>query len=576
MNFATLTDLLQSRAAHHGERRAYTFLADGEREIACWSYGELDAKARAIAANLAERAAPGDRVMLAYPPGLDFVAAFFGCLYAGAIAVPVPLPHPRRGHDRLDAIAEDCTPRVLASTAAGFAALAAVAERSPHFAAMAKLVSDDCADDDGLEWAVHGAGPGDLALLQYTSGSTSAPKGVRVSHGNVLANLAMIHEAEGNDEASRGLSWLPAYHDMGLIEGVLEPLYGCYPTWLMSAGAFLQRPLRWLDAISEYGATVSGAPDFAYDLCVKRVLDEELEALDLSSWQVAYNGAEPVRADTLDAFCARFARCGFSARAVRPVYGLAEATALVSASARDRDAPHVLGVAAADLEQGRVAAAGGNAQAVRLVSCGAAPTGTAILIMDTASPRELPPGRVGEVCVRGPSVASGYWGVDEGEGRTFAVGADGSRWLRTGDLGFVCDGELYVTGRIKDLIIMRGRKLYPHDIERTVEACDARVCPSGVAAFAVRDAYLERLVVVAEVEAPDPADLQPVVDAIAEAVFRDHECAVAATILVRRGVLPRTSSGKLMRFRCREDYLANRLPGIVRLQGPSGGERRVA
>lgn len=512
MREPTLIDLLRRRADELGDAVACTFLADGEREAAAWSYRDLDRKARAIAVHLRRRLAPGDRALMAYPPGLEFIAAFFGCLYAGVIAVPVPPPHPRRGSERIEAISRDCEPGLLLSANDGFSEEAADAWTPPPV--------------DGEH----------LALLQYTSGSTAAPKGVRVSHRNILSNLAMIRTEQGTGAGSRSVSWLPAYHDMGLIEGILAPLHGGYPVWLMAPAAFLQRPSRWLEAITRYGATVSGGPNFAYELCVRRILEAELGALDLRSWRVAYNGSEPVRADTLDAFAKRFSSCGFSAGAQRTVYGLAEATLLVSASPRGRDRPRV------------VALEGG----LEAVSCGAPAEGLSLSIVEPGGEHCLPVGQVGEICVAGPSITSGYWRSGET-----------SPTLRTGDLGFLRDGELFVTGRIKDLVILRGRKHYPQDIERTVEASHPLVARGGVAAFAVQELHGEHLVVVAELEADAPSTARAVLDAIAQAVFRRHECAVNATLLVRKGALPRTSSGKLMRFRCRENYLAGALPALA-------------
>jgi acyl-CoA synthetase (AMP-forming)/AMP-acid ligase II len=529
----TLVDVLRARAVGDGARIAFTFLADGEREALAWTYGELDRRARAIGAHLQSRLVAGDRVVLAYPPGLDFIAAFCGCLYAGMIAVPVPAPHPRRTAERMAAVAADCQPAL-------------------------ELGADASIDLDAADtWqppAVAGEG---IAFLQYTSGSTARPRGVKVTHANLLANLAMIEAAEGNDASSRGLSWLPAYHDMGLIEGILQPLYAGYPAWLMPPAAFLQRPLRWLQAISRLRISVSGAPDFAYALCTRRISDDEAANLDLNSWRVAYDGSEPVSARILSAFAGRFAPCGFREAALRPVYGLAEATLLVSASPADRAAPRVLALDAAALADARVELASEHdAAAVTVVSCGSAVAGTQISIL-------APSGRVGEIQVNGPAVTPGYWGHSPAAGP-----------LRTGDLGFQHNGELYVTGRLKDLVILRGRKLYPQDIERSVEACSDAI--HAAAAFAVQEDHVDRLIVLAEVERGPGCDGQRVLDAIADAVFRRHECAIAATVLVRRGTLPRTSSGKLMRFRCREQFLASSLHELARADHRVAEERWVA
>jgi len=517
----TLVELLRERARETPAQIALTFLADGEHETLSWSYGELDRQARAIAVHLRSRLEPADRVVLPYPPGLEFVAAFFGCLYAGMIAVPMPAAHPRRSAERMAAVAADCRPALVLGPQTDIEADGADAWEPPALAA------------DGI------------AFLQYTSGSTARPKGVKVTHANLLANLAMIQAAEANDASSRGLSWLPAYHDMGLIEGILQPLYAGYPAWLMPPTAFLQRPLRWLEAISRLRISVSGAPDFAYALCARRIADEELARLDLRSWRVAYNGSEPVSARTLAAFARRFAPCGFHEAALRPVYGLAEATLLVSASRAAHASPRALALDAAALAKGRVEiAATGDAAAVSIVSCGPPVQGTEISI-------RAPDGQVGEIQVSGPAVTRGYWSQGHAPGP-----------LGTGDLGFLHQGELYVTGRLKDLVILRGRKLYPQDIERSVEECHGAI--EGAVAFAVQEEHVDRLIVLAEVERGADDDWDGVLHAIADAVFRRHECAIAATVLVRRRTLPRTSSGKLMRFRCREQFLGATLQEIAR------------
>ena len=515
----TLVDVLRRRAREAPAQTAFTFLGDGEHETLAWSYAELERRSRAVASHLRSRLEPGDRVVLSYPPGLEFVAAFLGCLYAGVIAVPMPAAHPRRSAERMAAVAADCQPALVLDS------------------------QTEIASDAAKGWPA--PAPDGIAFLQYTSGSTARPKGVKVTHANLLANLAMIQAAEANDAASRGLSWLPAYHDMGLIEGILQPLYAGYPAWLMPPAAFLQRPARWLEAISRLRITVSGAPDFAYALCARRIGDDELARLDLRSWRVAYNGSEPVSARTLAAFARRFAPCGFREAALRPVYGLAEATLLVSASRAAQASPRTLALDAAALAEGRVELAGpGDPAALSVVSCGPAVQGTEITI-------RAPDGQVGEIQVSGPSVTRGYWSQDHAPGA-----------LGTGDLGFLHQGELYVTGRLKDLVILRGRKLYPQDIERSVQECHAAI--EGAVAFAVQEEHVDRLIVLAEVERGADAGWDGVLHAIADAVFRRHECAIAATVLVRRRTLPRTSSGKLMRFRCREQFLGATLHELAR------------
>jgi acyl-CoA synthetase (AMP-forming)/AMP-acid ligase II len=565
---ASLVALLHAQASRFGPKRLYTFLADGENEAASLSFEALRRKASALAGALAERVDPGSNVLLAYPPGLELVVAFFACLEAGMVAVPSCPPHPRRDNERLAAIAADCGARHLLTThtIAGWAASAR------ELAGIAVIATDTIGDSESRLGS--GSKESPLAFLQYTSGSTRSPRGVRVTHANVMANLAAIHAAEANDADSRGVSWLPAYHDMGLIEGILQPLYGGYSTWLMPHAAFLQRPVRWLRAISRHRASVSGGPNFAFDACARRVTEDDLAGLDLQCWKVAYCGAEPVRADTLARFAARFERCGFRARALRPVYGLAEATLLVSAS--DPTSPS-LRVRRADrqaLESGRFAA---SPDGIALVSCGRPQPGTRVAIVDPAAARALPEGVCGEIWVSGPAVASGYWHREHDAGTFRLAEIDGTRarWLCTGDLGLKLGGELYVSGRRKDLIILRGRKLHPQDIEHTVHALLAPRL-DAVAAFSLpkveTGAEGDGVVVLAELRSGAHADeTASLADRIRSHVYRCHEIAIDALGFVRPGSLARTSSGKLMRFRCRQDFIESRLRLIARFDTPGSG-----
>jgi acyl-CoA synthetase (AMP-forming)/AMP-acid ligase II len=589
----TLLALLHARAGELGDRRLYTFLADGESEAATLSFAGLAREASSLAQALRARIGCGPNVLLAYPSGLEFVVAFFACLEAGLVPVPVCPPHPRRGHERLVAVAADCDARAVLT----IDAVARWVAVDRELAALTAIATDAMAPHDsrpsspsllpGGEGSLSyppalPSSPGraatalpseTLAFLQYTSGSTSAPRGVRITHANVIANLSAIHAAEANDVGSRGVSWLPCYHDMGLIEGILQPLYGGYPTWLMPHSAFLQRPVRWLEAISRLRATVSGGPNFAFDACLRRIDDDQLAALDLHHWRVAYCGAEPVRAETLECFAARFERCGFRARALRPVYGLAEATLLVAASDAQAPRPRIGHAQREALESGRFVAA---REGVALVSCGRPQPGTTIAIVDPATGAAVSDGTIGEIWVSGPSVAGGYWSAEH-NGEVFRAAApDGqhAHWLCTGDLGFLLDGELYVSGRRKDLIILRGRKLHPQDIEHTVQALAARRL-DGVAAFALPKTEGDAVVVLAELRSAsleaEPAACVALADTIRGEVYRRHDIAIDALGFVRPGSLARTSSGKLMRFRCRQDFIDSRLRLIARFDTPASG-----
>jgi acyl-CoA synthetase (AMP-forming)/AMP-acid ligase II len=550
------------RALHQPHECAYTFLVDGETEEVSLTYGELDRQARAIAARLQSVGADGARVLLLYPPGLEYIAAFFGCLYAGMVAVPSYPPRLSRPAPRLQAIVADAeatvaltTTRILSNVERRFA-------HTPELEALRWLATDDPAED----WRDPEVESDTLAFLQYTSGSTAAPKGVMVSHGNLLHNSALIHQCFEHTPHSRGMVWLPPYHDMGLIGGILQPLYGGFPVVLMSPVAFLQAPLRWLQAISRHRATASGGPNFAYDLCVQRITPEQRETLDLSTWEVAFNGAEPVRHETMERFTAAFEPCGFRREAFYPCYGLAEATLIVSGGLK-ADPPVAYAVRGSALGGNRVVAAIEEGEGGRmLVGCGQTLPGQKIVIADPETLTRRPPDRVGEIWVSGPSVAQGYWNKSEETGHTFRAHlADTGEgpFLRTGDLGFLKDGELFVTGRIKDLIIIRGRNHYPQDIELAVEQSHPALQPGSGAAFSVDLDGEERLVVVQELKRVHRnADADEVTQAIRQAVAEEHELQVYAVTLIRPMSLPKTSSGKIQRHVCRRQFLEGSLKVI--------------
>ncbi|HEV7506310.1 MAG TPA: amino acid adenylation domain-containing protein [Thermoanaerobaculia bacterium] len=570
-----ISEILENRAAEQGERPAYVFLSYGETGVAeePLTYAELDARARAIGASLQAAGADGERVALLLPPGPDFIASFFGCLYAGAVAVPALPPRPRGADPRLQAICRDARPRVVLAAADKLTALETAAAGIPELAAAHRMAP---ATERAADWRRPDVGPESLAFLQYTSGSTSSPKGVMVSHGNLLHNEELIRQAFAQSSGSVVLGWLPLYHDMGLIGTVLQPLYTGAVSYLMTPGAFLQRPARWLEAISRYRATTSGGPNFAYELCVRKVGAAEREALDLSSWEVAFNGAEPVRAGTLRRFAEAFAPCGFRAAAFRPCYGLAEATLLVSGWRQEGEEPRVRALDAEALERHETVDAGDASRSRELVSCGAGMQ--TVLAVDPESGECCPPGRIGEIWVAGPSVAQGYWQRPEETTATFGARlADGTGpFLRTGDLGFVAEGELFLTGRLKDLIILRGRNHYPQDLELTAERVHADLRAGGGAAFSIEVSGEERLVIVHEVDRHalagiEAGNTEEIAAAVRQAVAGEHEVSVAEVVLIRPETLPRTSSGKVRRSACRDLYLQGglRVVGASRLSTTS-------
>ncbi|HYG62721.1 MAG TPA: amino acid adenylation domain-containing protein, partial [Thermoanaerobaculia bacterium] len=556
----SLVELLHRQATEQ-PGRGYTFLTQGEEAGARLSYDGLQRRARTIAAVLARSVPRGERVLLLYPSGVELIAAFFGCLYAGVIAVPVQPPHGRRPDPRLGGVAADCRPRAVLTTAALLVRREGIAGQVPELAS-ALWLDTGTVDED--EDAGREPGPEEVAFLQYTSGSTGTPKGVVVTHANLLHNLEAIRRAFRQTAESVVVGWLPLFHDMGLIGNVLQPCYVGCDCVLMPPAAFLQRPARWLRAIERFGGTTSGGPNFAYDLCVRALGPEEREGLDLSSWSVAFNGAEPVRAETLRRFAEAFAPCGFRREAFFPCYGLAEATLFVAGGPPDGE-PGIGTFASGPLEAGTAVPAGDGAGR-ELVSCGRASAEQRIVVVDADSGVPCPEGRVGEVWVAGPSVAAGYWGRPDESAATFRARLGGEAFLRTGDLGFLAGGELFLTGRLKDLIILRGRNLYPQDLELTAERSHPALRAGG-AAFSVDGQGEERVVLALEVER-HAGDLGAVADAVRRAVADEHGVAVADVLLLRGGTVPKTSSGKIRRRECRARYLAGSLAPLHRSAPP--------
>jgi acyl-CoA synthetase (AMP-forming)/AMP-acid ligase II len=571
----TLFDIVRARAERDPDRFAFAFLERGETVTGSSTYSELDRRARALAAWLQERGLQGERALLLFPPGLDFVTAFVGSLASGTVAVPASLPRLSRNLQRLRSIVRDARPTVALTTSDLLPRVRPWVEEVPELGELAWLAVDELGEEMAGEWRPPSLSGSDLAFLQYTSGSTASPKGVMVSHGNLLHNCEYLRSIAEDDEESVGASWLPHFHDMGLVDGILHPLYSGYPSYLMSPLSFLQRPARWLEAISRYRVTNTGGPNFAFDLCVQKVSPEQRARLDLRSWRMAYNGAEPVRGDTLHRFAATFAECGFRWRSFYPVYGLAEATLVVS-SGQLADEPKELGVDAAALERHRVETAMEGAKTRNLVGCGRVSSGMQAIIVDPETRTRCAPGLVGEIWVAGPSVAQGYWERPEASADTFRARlADTGEgpFLRTGDLGFFDGQELFIAGRLKDLIILGGRNHHPQDLELTAEQAHAAVRSGSCAAFTVEEEGEEKLVIAAEVArarrgGPDRAGAEVAADrpldagvtaAIRRAIAEAHDTQVHRVVLLEPGALPKTSSGKLQRHACRAGFLAQEL-----------------
>jgi amino acid adenylation domain-containing protein/non-ribosomal peptide synthase protein (TIGR01720 family) len=575
----TLVDLVQWRAQYQPDRVAYIFLSDGETEESRLTYGELDVRARAAGAWLQSLLRRGDRVLLLYPPGLEYLTALFGCLYAGMIAVPAYPPRPNRSLLRIQSLVADAGAVAALTTASILSRVTPFFSENPQLETLQWLTSDNAAPGLADNWQKPAVRDEDLAFLQYTSGSTSTPRGVMLSHKNLLHNERIIQKAFQQSGQSIIAGWLPFYHDMGLIGNVLQSLFVGAPCIFMSPISFLQRPVRWLQAISRYRATTSGGPNFAYDLCVRKISAEQRSTLDLSSWSVAFNGAEPIRAETLERFASAFAACGFRREAFRPCYGLAEATLLVSVSAR-QDIPLIKTISQRALENNRIAKPATEEKEVRqLVSCGKTISDERILIVNPDSMALCKPDEVGEVWVSSPSVAAGYWNNAEETRRTFQAHLSDTGegpFLRTGDLGFIAGGELFLTGRLKDLIIIRGLNHYPQDIELSVEKCHQALRSGCGAAFSVTVEGEEQLVIVQEAETRQPVDWQTLIASIRDAVGQEHEVQVHAVALVKAGTVPKTSSGKIQRRACRAMFLEQRLETVAEWRATDAPESHAA
>jgi acyl-CoA synthetase (AMP-forming)/AMP-acid ligase II len=586
LEFPTLNHLLRYRAEEQPSKRGFAFMSDGEEITATLTYAELGRRARAIAAFLQNLGAQGERAILLYPPGMEFVSAFFGCLQAGVTAVPCcPPPNSfrlNRSLNRFRAIARDARPLLALTTSQMLAKSQTALENAPDLLAMKWVPTDEIGDDLAYEWTDPNVSASQLAFLQYTSGSTARPKGVMISHENILQNVAYYQYRFQQTSDSASITWLPTFHDLGIMTAIFSPLYGAFESYLMAPVAFVQRPVRWLEAITKYKLTHSSGPNFALDLCVERVTAEQRQGLDLSSWHVAAIGAEPIRRKTLERFVNAFSPCGLKPTTLMPGYGLAEATLLVSGT-RPPVAHVYRTVEAAALEQHRfveVLDPPTDGTATRtLVGCGqlaADRFNVKVVIANPATLTLCAPDEIGEIWVSSPSVAHGYWNREEDTAQTFhayLLDTGEGPFLRTGDLGIVRDGELFITGRLKDVIIIDGRNHYPQDIEKTVEESHPALRPSCSAAFSVDVDGLESLVVVAEVarnfkpegshanEAGAGPDLtgklagKEILRAIRRTIAEEHDINIHSILLLKTGTIFKTSSGKIQRRACRQAFL---------------------
>lgn len=587
-NPRTLIDVLRARAESDGDRIGYVFLRGGVEPFASLTFSDLDRRARAIAEEIRRHAAVGARALLPFPAGLDFVAAFFGCLYAGVIAVPAPPisespsnPAAWAAAARTRAVIEDCRPDVVLCTEADLSRLDGQIREAAGLNTVVDIPIDLVDLGQALRWQRPAITALSTAYLQYSSGSTGSPKGVVLTHQNVLHNLRAICDVCTPTRETTAALWLPTFHDMGLISGVISPAYSGCRAEMMSPMAFVQRPYTWLAALSRPDS-VTAAPNFAFDLCVDRVKPDQLRRLDLSGWRHAIVGAERVRPSTLQRFADTFGPCGFRPESFLPCYGLAESTLMVTAGSAT-GAPTVRHFDLAAMSRGLLHSTPGPSRTAALVGNGRPCGDSRVLIADPTTHRAMPNGEIGEVLVASDSVGTGYWHEQRESAGVFGIRVPGSdsAYLRTGDLGGLVDGELFITGRLKDVLKVDGSNHFPQDLETTAENADRAVRPGHCAVVSVDGDRTEQLVVLAELTpmtlrgGVSQADHERITLAIRRAIVGRHCVAVGDVKLLRPGALPFTSSGKLQRFACRAEYLAGHLDPFLVVE-PIDDEEQVA
>jgi len=563
----TLGEILAARAESTPDRLAFTYSFDGVTDTQAVTYRMLQAQAQHAAGRLLDSVPPGARVLLLFEAGLEFAGAVFGCFQAGMVGVSALPPAPKRLHrtmPRLLAVAKDADVAAVLTTAVirDAAEQMLAGQHGPRAIPWIAVDEGPTASGPGVATP----GPSDLAFIQYTSGSTLTPRGVLLTHANFQANVEVLRRGMRLSSQSRAFSWLPQSHDMGLITGILAPVCLGYPCALMSPLSMIKRPLGWLEGISRFRATVSGAPDFAYDLVVRRTDPEQRESLDLSCWDVAFNGAEPVHARTLEAFAGALAPCGFRRASLYPCYGLAEATLMVTGPLRRRNAT-LIEADASSLAEGSVRPRSEGSRAVQLVGCGEPGRHHELTIVHPDTGRECSPGQIGEIWVAGPSVAAGYWRHDAATSEVFGAriaGRQSPRFLRTGDLGFLRHGELFIVGRCKDVIIISGRNHYPHDIEFTAESSHPALRPHCSAAFEIEsDDGRAGAAVVLEINPAAPEELPVITQAVRGQVAGALELQLERVVLVGQAAVPKTTSGKIQRQLCRQQLIAGKLDLIA-------------
>ena len=567
-----LVELLRHHALTQPDGHAYSWLVDSDDEELKITYGQVDTQSRAIAAMLQNMGAKGQRALLLYPPGLEYISAYFGCIYAGVIAVPAYPPRLNTPTPRLAAIVADAQATLALTTSGILQKLQPRLLEAPQLAALQWKTTDGVETANAKAWKPFEPSRDTVAFLQYTSGTTASPRGVMVTHGNLLANSALITEGFSETVNDRGVFWLPIYHDMGLIGGLLQPLWHGHPTTLMPPASFLLSPYRWLRAISRLKATISGAPNMAYDLCTRNVTVEQRSTLNLSSWKLAFTGAEPICAQTLKRFVAAFEPCGFRASSFYPCYGSAEGTLIITGGQR-QVATRVRRLDREMLSMGCAVDVPPEASGADYVSCGRALGKQTIKVVDPESLQECPKNVVGEVWVQGNSVASGYWNNPEETRYTFGghiePTGDGP-FLRNRDLGFMDGEELFFVSRLPDVMRVDGRNHYPHDVEATAEGAHQSLRLGFGAAFTIEDG---KVVLVFELERHTKPDIEAIIPAVRLALRRDHGLELHAFVLIRILSIPKTTSGKIQRYATRKAFLSRSLE--VRAEWTAEGDLKL-
>lgn len=570
--FETLVDLLQWRAKEMPNKVAFTFLKDGVDETDQITFAQLDARARQIAARLQQESTDNPTALLLYPQGIEHMCALWGCMYAGVRAVPLFVPQNDRVYKRIKAIQLDSGAQYVLCDRDSYERLEKRFDRMPEVADLDWIISDELEESIANDWVLVTQHKDTVAYYQYTSGSTGAPKGVMVSHGNVIYNVSDIDASWDHSAETVLVSWLPIFHDMGLIYGFMQGVYNGFHTVLFSPNAFAQRPYTWLKAISDYKATHSGGPNSAFIMCVEKILPEQKKDLDLSSLRVMFNGSEPVRESTLRSFTEAFSECGFKEQVHTPCYGLAEATLKVTAT-KLGEYPHHLTVDTKSLESNKVVPLVNGEEGQVFVSSGITVQQTEVKIVNPVSNEECSADSVGEIWVKGPTNAMGYYRKEADTREIFNAHTSDTGegpFMRTGDLGFFYNNELYIAGRLKDLIIVRGRNCYPQDIEEIVENCHPSLEPSAGAAFSLDVNGEERLVVVQSVRRSffKKIDPEQVFNAIRRSVAGQYGVKVHDIQLLMPASIPRTTSGKIQRRACKQAYQQKTLKVLAGWQEP--------